>query len=698
MSAGGSRPTLESSSRHPAAGTGAVAACLLVSLAAAAWGVFATDVLGRGLFASWDRASVWRFLIFAALAAAALGAGARTRAPRATWAGLAAVWLCLLFGMAAVAAAAGLFIAALGLGSVVAAPAALRERFGRAAGALLSLVAGLAVMQAVLQVLVHFAINTPQLYGVLAAAAAASGRSWLLADARTLAAYLRAPVERKAALAGDALLLGLLSVHTVHAALPERMFDALAVHLAVPTYVASHQQWIFDPSLYNWAVTPMGADWLFTAGYLLGGEAGTRLFNFGLQAAVVALLYLELSTRLSPPRAKVLAALYTATPLAFLQSASLYVENTLSLMLLAATVLLSRSWRNHRARDGVLLGLYLGAALATKLLAVFAALALVPLAVYSLARSLERRRLVASLGAAALVVLATGGVPYAYAWVTSGNPVLPYLNNVFRSPFLPPYHVTDARWTGHLRPGFLFQATFDSARFGELLPGSFGFQHLLLLPAGVLAVALLRRQGPWVAVLVGLVYCGGVVAIMQYLRYLYPAFPQLMQAEAEGLRRVDLHRRGGAAAMALALGALLANLAFMPTSGWVVVGFHTEALFSAGARERLLDETVPQRRLLRVASVLDGKSARVLELADPMAVDLEGLAIHTHVYNLTAQWRLFGARTEEDVARLVEDYQVNYVLRDQRLQHPPAVMSYLATQARPIRELGPYRLYRVRSR
>jgi hypothetical protein len=57
---------------------------------------------------------------------------------------------------------------------------------------------------------------------------------------------------------------------------------------------------------------------------------------------------------------------------------------------------------------------------------------------------------------------------------------------------------------------------------------------------------------------------------------------------------------------------------------------------------------------------------------------------------------LFYAQSEEDVDRLVADYGVNYVLRDQTVKLPPAALSYLARRARPVRELGNYRLYRLR--
>ena len=675
--------------------TGAVVLCLLACLAATVWGFVGTGVIDRGLLKVWDRASVVRFLVFLGLAAAMLAAALWTRAPRAAWAALVAVWLGFAFGVVAVASTAAVFAAALAAGSAASAPAALRERLGPAAGALISLTTGLAIVLAVVQLLVHFPINTPLLYALLAGAAVFVGRSWLIADARALQRCLAAPVEGRAGLVGLAVLMCVLAVHTVHAALPERMYDAALMHLAVPTSVASHREWAFDVSLYSWAVMPMGADWLYTAGYLLGGEAAARLLNFGVHATVVALLYVELRERLPRPAAALLAAVYSATPLAVLESASLFVENALSLFLFAAAVFLARAWRSHRWQDGPLLGLLLGAALATKLLAVFAALAVIPLGAYSLARSLDRRQLAAAVAGASAVVLATGAVPYLYAWHAAGNPVLPYLNHIFKSPYFSAYDLRDTRWMGNLRLGYLFDATFRSWRFGELRSGCFGFQHLLFLPAGALAAAFCGRRAARIVLAVGLAYCAGVLYQTQYVRYLYPAFPLLALAEAEAVRLAVARPLAGAAVTALAACALVANLAFMPTSGWTVEGFHTEAIFSTAAREDLVARTIPQRPLLRLATERDGKRVRMLQIGDPVGMDLQGVAVYTTWHGPEASGRLLRVRGEQDFARLVRHYRLTHVLHDQRMKVHPGALSFLARHATLQGELNYLKLYRL---
>ena len=62
--------------------------------------------------------------------------------------------------------------------------------------------------------------------------------------------------------------------------LPELGYDAFSIHQLVPAFINEHHLWNFDASKYVMAVIPMGADWIFTLMYLLGGEAATRLINF----------------------------------------------------------------------------------------------------------------------------------------------------------------------------------------------------------------------------------------------------------------------------------------------------------------------------------------------------------------------------------------------------------------------------------
>ena len=81
-----------------------------------------------------------------------------------------------------------------------------------------------------------------------------------------------------------------LSFHLAEVALPERYFDALVMHLYVPSYMAGHHAWSYDVKNYSFAYMPMAVDFLYANMFLLQGEQAVRLLNFA------ALLFVCIAT------------------------------------------------------------------------------------------------------------------------------------------------------------------------------------------------------------------------------------------------------------------------------------------------------------------------------------------------------------------------------------------------------------------
>ncbi|MEP4149711.1 MAG: hypothetical protein ABJL73_00305, partial [Lentilitoribacter sp.] len=70
-------------------------------------------------------------------------------------------------------------------------------------------------------------------------------------------------------------------VHLIAGLMPEIGHDALASHLFIPAFVANNQFWGFDASIFSWAVMPMLVDWIYSVGFMFGGETVTKLVNVG---------------------------------------------------------------------------------------------------------------------------------------------------------------------------------------------------------------------------------------------------------------------------------------------------------------------------------------------------------------------------------------------------------------------------------
>jgi len=203
-----------------------------------------------------------------------------------------------------------------------------------------------------------------------------------------------------------------------------------------------------------------------------------------------------------------------------------------------------------------------GAALSVKLMAVAFIAPAAAIACFTVAR----RKQVRAAVPAAMLLLVFAAPPYLYAWWKTGNPVFPFANSVFRSPYFPKTSLIDARYNEPLTWKTPYEATFRSSHFYEGRNGSFGFQYfLLLLPAAI----LMSRRAPRALLGIAVSASFMLLAILPNLRYLYPALAPFSVVIAYLASEMP-----GTAVLFVALTAI--NTWSLPASGW----YHNEfALF-----------------------------------------------------------------------------------------------------------------------
>lgn len=431
-----------------------------------------------------------------------------------------------------------------------------------------SCAAGLACYAVLLQAVARVPLHYPLVYLLLLAAPlmAMPPRAWTFW--RRVATALTAKEQDRdiwnIALWGIGLT-GLM-IRLLGALAPEAGMDALNMHLVMPGIVARDHQWLPDQSGFIWAWIPKAVNWIYALVYLPAGESATRLVNFMVDALVLVGCAGAARYAAGLRAAAVAAAVYGSAPVGYLLTTSLFVENVWALWL--GSALLLASWMRGRTvgwRIDLLLGLLLGAAVAAKVMTVFAA----PVFAYLLWERLRRDGRHAAQGF--VVVMATtvivGGWPYAVAWWETGNPMFPFMNSVFRSPLYATNASFDNPTFKHaLDVGSLYDATFATDRYLEAAPGGFGLLWLALLPAGL--VAAITRGGRWSAVLAlgSVVFVAAVFQLQAYLRYIAPLYP--LWASLIGISLAG--RRGvvaGTTAVVTLLGAL-AGLMLSANATW----------------------------------------------------------------------------------------------------------------------------------
>jgi hypothetical protein len=516
--------------------------------------------------------------------------------------------------------------------------------------------------------LAHWPLSYPLSYGVALALPLLLGRKILphwyrvgkrgFADARLAAEMLSHWLD--VSLAAMALL------YFVVALMPEMGYDALWIHLFVPAHIAARHEWGFDVTTYVWAVIPMMGDWLFSLGYMLGGESAARLINVGF-ALVLAGQVREwaLWVGSTTQGAKWATLLFLTTSLTFTVGSTLFIESVLASFVLAGALALCRACfdRVRQNTQWMLAGLLLGCALAAKAttLTFFPALAIVLLWRYQTWWQMHRLRILA-LASSALVLL--GMIPYATAWWLTGNPVFPFFNKVFRSPFWYSLNFEQSAFGKGATWDLLYKAMFHSDRYFEGRPGTAGFQWLALFLPLIVFVVVARRWRGVVIIWLGVVTTVLAFRSTAYLRYVFPSMALL--TAALGLVMTWGQRLGGVKRHAVtftAVSVVFLNLIFL-NAGSFYGDFPWRTLLSENDRRHYIAQTLPMRTAVNMVNQLNISEAPVLVVGTPRTAGLVADALYADWtnYPLEAVWPAL--QNEAEAARLLKERNVTYALVD----------------------------------
>jgi len=207
-------------------------------------------------------------------------------------------------------------------------------------------------------------------------------------------------------------------------------WDGLAYHLAVPKmYLARHS--IFYVPFMSHSNFPFLTEMLYTIGLSFGSVSVAKLFHFSMYIASAAAVYCLCRRHLSPLAGGVGALLFMSVPVVFWEAGSAYTDIATALYMILAVYAVLNWEETDRASWLVLAGLMSGFALGTKVLATvpIAAMCVWVLVASGFSRRWGRGiRLSLLLGCIAILV---GSPWYIKSYVYTGNPVYPFLYDIF---------------------------------------------------------------------------------------------------------------------------------------------------------------------------------------------------------------------------------------------------------------------------
>ena len=523
-------------------------------------------------------------------------------------------------------------------------------------------------------------------------------RSETLARVRGLQ-WLTAPLPRRSPseLLAFALLLFVAALHTVLAALPERYWDAMVLHLYLPSFVQGNGAWNYDPTLAVFALLPAGVDWMYTHFFLLAGEPGARLYNVAAFLLLCAVCCLMVSRLATPRTAAWLVALFASMPIAFLESATLFVEHTLALWVAAATAIIIASGLRPDLRQLVAVLTVLAAASMSKLHGALAATVIGPAALVLYMRQRPPARdLIRAFG----ICVALGAVacfPYTVSWIKSGNPFHPFFNDIFKSELFPPVAFSDARWIGRFDWTLLYDATFFSGNYLEAAPGALGLTAILLVPLALIGAILSPAPTALASLAFAVLIFLPIAAQVQYLRYFYPILPLLLAPAGLAFALLTTGPLLRALMCTLLTAVVVFNVYKIPSAGWLLNNLDLGSVFDSGKR-RQIELQAPERLANHQINATAGPAARVLYTGNPYGGLLQGVALYNAWYNVKLSAEMREVKAADQVAPLLERWRVTHVVHSMGDSNPgqQIVGSYLASKYQPVAEFGPIKLYDLR--
>lgn len=456
-------------------------------------------------------------------------------------------------------------------------------------------------------------------------------------------------------------------VHFAVAMMPEVGHDALAMHLFIPAHLSQRHEWGFDAGTYVWAVMPMMGDWIFSIAYMLGGETAARLVNVGF-IFVLAVLIRDMVIWAGGEAlgARWAMLLFLSTPLTFTESSSLYIESMWACFVVAGSLAIFKAIDPDREASAQfrLGGLLLGSALAAKAVTVTVLPALLLVLLFRW-RAWLRATCVPHIAMGVSLLLVIGAIPYVTAFFFTGNPVFPFFNDVFHSPFYPSERFSDARFGSGIAWDVLYDVTFRSTIYLEGAPGAAGFQWLVLFVPAILTLAFGRRHKGTLLLIVGGLSVVVAFQFTAYLRYIFPSFvwvsagigvavSALASASVNARRLVSI----------VCLGVVGLNVTYF-RSGTSYGDLSLRALTSQAGREAYIRSHLPIQAAVELINRLNVGRTPVAVFSVPLTAPLSADALYPNWYNFRFQELVAGATSSGAIAALLSAEGVDYVIVDE---------------------------------
>lgn len=314
------------------------------------------------------------------------------------------------------------------------------------------------------------------------------------------------------------ICIGYLYMVTV---VPDLGHDSLSMHLNVPRLISENHKWNYDVNEYVWSVLPMGVDMLYVPTYIFGGENAIRILNLSFILASTTQIYLIAKRYYCNENIAILFGIvFLSMPIiAYLLGSSFVEPCYIFFVLITFSLFLDKViyWNS--------MAIIFGYACTMRITGV---LFLPAIFVFYLYSHIKHRIKIKNLIYTALIFSLFSLIPYTYAYILTGNPVFPLMNEIFKSDlwsksaFYHPFYVNNHGLAN------LWYMIFDSKKYGEFAAnGTIGIVMAIVIPFPLIYLIYhwkkFSENKSEICILVaGLLYVISMIYVQAYLRYIFP--------------------------------------------------------------------------------------------------------------------------------------------------------------------------------
>lgn len=303
---------------------------------------------------------------------------------------------------------------------------------------------------------------------------------------------------------------------------PDTGHDSLSTHLTIPRYIYENRVWNYDVNKYIWAVAPMGANMLFVPAYMFGSEEAIKLLNISFILASAFFIFESTKSSFRSISIGLIFALaYLTLPVTFYVLGQAFIEPALGFFVTAMFVQLL-----DRKTNWYFVAFMLSCAISIKPTAIL----FVPilLALYFLVA--DKQQKYSRLLKIILITLLFGFGSYVYAYLSTGNPLFPQMNEIFKSELMSKEAFYNPTWANSDGIAIAWKVIFESKKYGEFLEdGVFGIFFAVVLPFSLaLSFLNIKHSRELIYLLCAVILFATLIFWYQgYIRYVYPIIPIL---------------------------------------------------------------------------------------------------------------------------------------------------------------------------